>query len=1392
MLYKFKKILRIFVLFSLLISISVSAQNTIPRFDHLNVDDGLSSNHTRFVYQDKNGFLWIGTEEGLNRYDGYNFITYRHDPKNKNSISDNAINAIYEDEKGKFWIATRNGLNIFDPVKDAFTHFKHNSNDHQSISSDKLTDVTADSSGNIWIGSREGLILFNQMDSTFTVFKNNQDQKNSLSHNYVTAVYTDHSGNIWIGTKNGLNKFNFKDSTFTSFFFDANNPASLSSHFINCIYEDTNGNLWVGTNSGLNNLVPLNNGSAEFISFKKNPSNPNSLSNNNVKTICEDENKNLWIGTIGGGISTYNPELNKFSTIRNNPQSLRSLSDDIIYYLTKDNSGIIWVGTFSKGINKFNPAKERFSHYQPNPNSFLQINENDITSVLIDNDRNLWLGTNGYGITFIDKNSVLDNQVNKKVFRKSDKNSINNDYVTSLIQDKDGFIWIGTFGGGLNKYDPRKKDFSIFKQDKTNPGSISNNYIQTIYEDKERFIWVGTGLGGVCRFDKSKKIFTCYNYNPNEAGSKKNPSSVEVTAICEDEEGFLWFGTSTGGLDRFNRETQLFKYFIHDPEDTTSISSNRIVTIYSDKKNNLWAGTFSGGLNLYDRQSESFIHFTKSDGLAGNTVMAITEDRQGNLWISTNNGISKFDPSKKVFKNFDTHDGLQGKEFNANSVIYDEQNNLIYFGGVNGLNIFNPEIIKDNTVKPEIVITDFKLFNKSITPGINSVLDGSIQFTDQINLSYDQNVIAFEFAALQFNNPAKNKYAYKMEGFDNEWINAGSKRFAEYTNLDPGNYVFKVKGSNSDGIWNETGASIRIAIDPPFWQTWWAYMLYIIIVIAGFLTIRRYELNRLGLKNQLKLKDLESKKHQEIDELKSKFFANISHEFRTPLTIILGSLDKLTREMEKTSDIKEFAVMKRNASRLLQLINQLLELSRIESGTVKLSIFRADIVKFLKRITASFSSLAHQKNLNLYFNDVDIETVQVDQELVIYFDKKKLETVFYNLLSNAIKFTPEGENIRVSINSEEKFIKIDFVNSGIEIPKEKLEKIFERFYQVDDSGTRNFEGTGIGLSLVKEYVEMHNGKIEVESLNGHTTFTIYLPIDKSHLRNVDISAETEDVAEIDLDVQSLKSKLSTETEVQETESYDIDKTKILIVEDNYDLREMIKENLSDEYTILEAENGIKGQQIAEEKIPDLIISDIMMPIMDGIELSQLIKSNEKTNHIPIILLTAKATTDDKLEGLETGADDYLIKPFNEQELKIRVRNLIKIRQQMREKFQSQMLIKPSDVILPSIQKTFIDKLTRVIEDNISNENFSVEILCEEIGMSRSQLHRKIKAVTNQSASEFIRNFRLQRAAELLKQNAGNIAEITYMVGFNSQNYFTKMFQNLYGKTPMEYKREHTE
>ena len=918
------------------------------RFERITTDNGLSSNHTSYIFQDRKGFIWISTQDGINRFDGYGFKYFKHIPGNLNSLSDYAAGHVYEDTKGNFWISTREGLNVFNPESETFTHYNPQKDSAILLGSERIVCTTEDKYGNIWIGTRKGLNLFNPKTKSFTLFKNNPSDKKSLSFNYVTSLLFDSKNNLWVGTQIGLNRFNFKTNSFEVFFNNPQDPKSISGNLITSLFEDSKGNIWVCTNSGLNRLISFDKGKAEFISYQHNPENRNSISNNNVSKMAEDSKGNLWIGTLGGGLNIFNPAANYFTSYQNVEEDNTSLSDNNIFSICIDNFQNVWIGTYAGGINKYNPAKERFTLYQPLPFAKSKVAENNISSILIDNKNNLWLGTNGDGIKVYRGNNVFDD--NSFLFDlKADpgsKNTLSNNNVTSIIQDKSGVIWIGTFGGGVNKYDPVLKKLEVFKYKREDLKSLGNDFIHTIYEDSEGTIWVGTGLSGLNRYDKNTNSFKRFRDNPKSPNSTKYLNSPEVTSILEDSKGNFWVGTSTGGLSRFDRETETFVHFKHIQEDLNSISSNGINCIYEDSKGRLWIGTFSGGLNLYNQKENTFIYYLEKNGLAGNTVQSITEDAKGNLWITTINGISNFDPDKKTFKNFDESDGLQGKVFNQRSVFRDFETGSIYFGGENGLNVYSLNSIKEIKKMPLIVLTDFKVFNKSVLLKYSSENYNNKSETQEIKLAHDENVFSFEFASLDFTSPEKNQYKYMLEGFDKDWISSGNRREVTYTNLDPDNYKFKVKGTNSDGYWNEKGLTVNLIITPPFWKTWWAYTIYFILAAIGFFAVRRYELNRVKLRNDLRLKEFESQKLQEVDQIKSRFFANISHEFRTPLTIIIGSLEKLKSKMEYNSDSKEFVVMKRNASRLLQLINQLLELSRIESGNVKLNASESDLVNF--------------------------------------------------------------------------------------------------------------------------------------------------------------------------------------------------------------------------------------------------------------------------------------------------------------------------------------------------------------------------------------------------------------------------------------------------------------
>jgi signal transduction histidine kinase/DNA-binding response OmpR family regulator len=779
-----------------------------------------------------------------------------------------------------------------------------------------------------------------------------------------------------------------------------------------------------------------------------------------------------------------------------------------------------------------------------------------------------------------------------------------------------------------------------------------------------------------------------------------------------------------------------------------------------------------------------------------------------------------------VFKNYDVNDGLQSNEFNWHAHHLSRSGEM-FFGGINGLNSFFPAAIQDNPHVPPVVFTGFQIFNRPVSfKEKKSPLSAPIAAAEAITLSHEQNVFSFEFAALDYADPAKNRYRYKMENFDRDWRDNGTRRMVTYTNLSPGEYVLRVQGANNDGVWNQTGAAIRIIITPPWWRTWWAYTLYAALFVAIMHSLRRYEMSRQRLKHQVEIErlqaeqqQLETARLQELDRMKSRFFANISHEFRTPLTLILGPAEQLEEEVAGARAKEKLDTIRKNAQRLLRLINQLLDLSKLESGKMQLRAAPGDLVEFLRGLTFSFAALAERKRIALRFE-------ARSEKLLAYFDRDKMEKIFSNLLSNAIKFTPEGGVVILDCGFEisdsaipdlglrhadskdpaiqnPKSAIINVKDTGIGIPADKLARVFDRFYQVDTSSTREYEGTGIGLALVKELVELHHGTVSVASAVGKgSTFTVRLPLGKDHLAPEEVLeiSEQYSVTSEQLSVISDQSPVtsneqpatSDESERSGDPALAGQPALILLVEDHAEMRRFVRNELEPNYRVLEAGDGEAGWQQAIEAIPDLVISDVMMPKMNGFELCRRLKSDERTSHVPVILLTAKADQPDKLAGLETGADDYLAKPFDSQELLARVKNLIAPRRALRERFKSQVVLKPSEIAITSVDEAFLKKVMAAVEKHLAEEEFDVETLCREVGISRPQLHRKLTALTGRAANELIRTMRLQRAADLLAKNAGTIAEIAYMVGFSSQGYFTKCFQEQYGLTPREYAKKKLE
>ncbi|HEX7357861.1 MAG TPA: two-component regulator propeller domain-containing protein, partial [Ignavibacteriaceae bacterium] len=926
------------------------------RVSTLSIDNGLSQNQVLCVYEDSNGLLWIGTQDGLNLYDGYTFKIFRHEPANENSLLDYAVNVVCETEPGIFWIGTRSGLSKLDLGTGKFIHYQHKADSTNSLVDNYVWSILKDSEGSLWIGTKNGLSLFNPLTETFINFTYNPPEKKSISHNFILSMVEDNNKNIWIGGRGGLDRYDLKQKKFFNYKLFPEKPEDISLNGIMslCFINNT---LWIGSYSGLyyTNLDEIK---KEKIIINKLLLNQNDLNTPgehlqySVRCITSGSDNTIWAGTYGSGLIRYKTDTGKINFYRSSNKN-GSINENYIVSVHEDKNQVLWIGTSSSGLNKFNRSSERFQTM--NISNAFGNQKSGVSSVYEDRKGNLWVGTLLGDIVKIN-NPLSENAALR--YLNADKNL--KEYfspieIRTFYEDKTGNIWVGTFGKGIFIIDPAVNKVKRITNDKKNIKSIASDFIHCIFESSDGTIWIGTGAGGLNKYNPDDNSFTHYRHNSKNT---KSISSDESTAICEDKNGIIWVGTSVGGLNRFDPGTGEFEHFIHKVTDKKSISSNRIICLYSDKKSNLWIGTFGGGLNRLIQGSNTFEYFSVKDGLPSNIINYITEDLSGNLWITTDKGLSVFNEYSISFKNYDINDGLQSNEFLNGAGFKSKLNNHIFIGGVNGVNIFNPENLNSNTKKPNVIFTDFKIYNKSVLPGEDSPLKTNILYAKEIRLSHDQNFITIEFASLDFNNPDKTKYAYKLEGLNTEWIPSGNQRFATFTNLDPGDYTFHVKAANSDGVWNEAGVSIKVILLPPWWQTWWAYILYTIFIVSILYSFRQYEMKRVKLRNELQLKDFESKKLQEVDQLKSHFFANISHEFRTPLTLILGLLQKFEGKTSDKSDIEDYGVMKRNAVRLLQLINQLLELSKIESGKAKLSASENDIVRFVKRIFASFASYA--------------------------------------------------------------------------------------------------------------------------------------------------------------------------------------------------------------------------------------------------------------------------------------------------------------------------------------------------------------------------------------------------------------------------------------------------
>lgn len=1354
----------VFLTFIALFANTTFAQNL--SFKRLTINEGLSQNTAFCILQDKTGYIWIGTEDGLNKYDGYDFTIYKHENNDKNSLSNSQVNALCEDPKQNLWVGTSKGLNLLNRDTESF----------KTLSNDFVTSLLYDSRGNLWIGTFDGLKRYDYQNKKIIVYQLTGNNLNG--GNKVQTIFEDRHNLLWISIGNDLKCFDPATKQFLPLPDGIKNNPALRKSNVRAIKQDAYGNYWFGTeSSGLYKFNPLN---RSVTNYRHDVNNDNSLPVNVVRSLFPYAKDELWIGTRDG-LSVLNLQTNRFVNYRYNPYDPKTLSHNSIRDILRDRAGNVWIGTYAGGLNILSSGSNNFSYIGEQAGKKPGLTHRVVSSILKADNGALWIGTEGGGLNYVDRK--------KGIYNSYVINSKQQNIVKSLAKDKNGNLWIGNYDGlsYLNTTTGKFTNYEITEND----AKPENKQVYALAVD-DNGLWLGTDGRGLKFRDNSGKLST-YTNNPK---NKQSVSGNIIIALLKAPNGNLWIGTETG-LSYFDKSKNTFRQFVNQANDTYSLSHNTVLALFLDHKQRLWVGTEGGGLNLYDKGK--FYAITNKFGLANAVIHGIREDRAGNLWVSTNKGLSKIvfkqqglpiKPEMVQVMNYTVADGLQSNQF-ASGAAETGDNGELLFGGINGVTTFFPDRIVRNSFKPKVVITDFLIKNNPVPINAeHSPLKKAIGETDKITLTHDQAFITFKFAALNFVNPEKNLYAYKLDGFyDDDWHFVGNQRTATYTNLDAGKYTFMIKAANNDGVWNNEIRSLQITVLPPWWETWWAYLIYASIIGLLLYAFYYYSVKTGKLKNDLAFEHQSHEKDQELAQRKLSFFTNISHEIKTPLTLILAPIDKLLGLNEGNNKIQnQLMLMQRNGERLLRLINQLLDFRKFESGSMQLQSAEGNVVRFMKEILIAFESYASHRRIRL-------KLVTEQQSIRAWFDRDKLEKVMYNLLSNSLKFTAEGGQVLVRIKTAEEKLLIEVEDNGIGISPQHIGKIFEQFNHFDDSNS-NINGTGIGLAFSKGLIELHHGSITVQSTvaspqqTGLTLFTISLPLGNAHLSEEEMIANYKDSENIDgykdTEISAIAKQTIEKRKQHVLTATDKERLILLIVEDNQDVRQFIAAHFEAEFEIHQAENGLKGLELATEIIPDIIISDVMMPEMDGITLCSKIKSDTRTSHIPVILLTARTPLVYKIEGYETGADDYITKPFNLNMLEARVWNLLDSRLKLRERYRKEISLQPRNVAITSPDEKFLEKAMAYIEQNISEASLSVEELGKEVGMSRVTLYRKIKGLTDQTAIEFIRSVRLKRAAQLLEQNKLNVNEVAYMVGFQDIDYFRRCFKEQFGYTPKEY------
>ena len=1355
----------LFIFYLLYFPTNTDAQQLFS-FRHLDINDGLSQNNVFCMLQDREGFVWIGTEDGLNRYDGYEFKHYKRNHRKDGGISNNFINAIIEVGDRHLWVATADGLNVYDKKADVFECINTTSSTAEPYTRNFIHALFSDDDGNVWISTKEGLKRYDLQEKHLYDFAKHVGV---VHGNRAHTILKDRSGKIWIGTTSGLSLFDSKNGQRLPL---PEPIQQLASYYVRAIQQDSIGRIWFGSES--NGLFVYDSTHETCIHYEKRGLGiKNSLPSNTVRGIFFKSNKEVWVGTLEG-LGIIDLERGTVSRHVYDPNNQHGISYNSVRNFMQDNAGNIWLGTFAGGVNIYSPNRAQFHTIAGKKAGNRGLNHPVVSSILEAKNQGLWIGTEGGGLNYYDQHSDSFSYYSFGLSGGEDKFFKN--IVKALTYKDSSHIWIGT-SYGLHLFDIRNKTYRsyVVGDDKL----FGSHQISALVHTEEG-LWIGTNGGGLRFMDAEGKVST-FLHHPNQ------PHSIgtnHIRTMVQDKRGNLWIGTRNG-LNYFDTKTKKIRTYKDTPNKGYSLNSNAILSVFIDSEENLWIGTDGAGLDMFDSLTGRFHSITGSE--RGNRVVrAIGEGSDGSIWISTNEGLSRIRPTRKgvfipsdslMISKYVMGDGLQSNQFSTGAVMKSRKGAL-FFGGIKGINWFFPEKIQRNKLMPNIVLTNVEI--QGALPSENDRYPSI--YDDAITLPHDHGSISFKFAALNFVAPEKNEYAYRLEGGGNkEWNYLGAnQRTATFINLAPGKYRFSMRATNNDGIWSDYVPTVEVIVLPPFWRTWWAYCIYIALGFGLIYLFYYYSLKTAKLKNELHYKHLSNEKDRALVEQKINFFTNISHEIKTPLTLILAPLDKMLKSSREGSKLKpQLVMMQRNGERLNRLINQLLDFRKFESGHMLLKNTENDLVKFIEEICVVFESYAAQHNiqLKLYAEYTD---------LPLWFDEDKLEKIMYNLLSNAVKFSKDGGEIQVKIKPDETnndFINIDIEDNGIGISEENMDTIFDQFQHSNET---NINSTGIGLAFSKGLAELLGGDLTVKSnrersnQSGYTCFTIKLPLIRKYLYQQDIETRKEEELIENIGVIA-------DPEQSRVIRYNLDENiTMLIVEDNIDLLEFMMTSFSERFTVHTAVNGKEGLCRLKEIVPDIIISDVMMPVMNGIEFCKKVKSDVRISHIPFILLTARTPVIYKIEGFEIGADDYITKPFRMDMLEARINNLISSRNKIIAQYKTELSTQPQNVDLTSPDEIFIAKLMDFIENNLSEPALNVEKMAKEVGLGRNALYRKIKTLTGKTAIEFIRSIRMKRAAQLLRQKKMNVNEVVYSVGFTDVDYFRRCFKEEFGRTPREY------